>query len=535
MEAIIQKNKLTFNKTNIYLLNSIKEKQPLLFDNFLNEISKTALPDFTLLNIEKIISKIEKFEIKAVNVKILVEIASFSPFLVGIIAKNPDYFLNFLLKKNNLNIVKNKKDFLLSLEKFCSNVTELSEFKKKLRYVKQQEFLRIGVQDICKLVSLESTTFQLSDLAAAFLEYSIRWLQKNLFKHIDLSSIIILGMGKLAGKDLNFSSDIDLIYFYTNTNNSNKLKHIYINFFETLTSVINDITEDGFVFRVDLRLRPDGINGPIAMDIENAIFYYENFGRIWERGVLLKAFPVAGNIHECLKLLNRLKPFIYRRNLDFRVAEEILQMKQKINNSINHKDSFNNIKLGIGGIREIEFIMQAIQLIFGGKYVDIRERNCVKFFKTIKKYKFLSNKDVDFLIFAYKFLRNLEHKIQILHEKQTHSLPKNSNELKIISYYFGFKNVNFFLEYQFNIRKKVHKIFNNFIMFKGLMLKSQNNDNFLDETDKVKIYEFLKKYNLNESICSTLITFLHSLPEETKNKIKVKIVTIKNLIIISLC
>ncbi len=517
MEKIIKNYNFTNTKTNLFLLESLKSKIPLsIFEQFISEIAATSVPDFTLLNCEKIISTFNSFDLNKSEYKILIKIASFSPFLVNIILKNNNYFFQ-LFENNNLNKVKSKSDFFYELEKMCNNCRNISEFKKLLRKYKQKEFLRIGVQDICKIMSVEKIMFQLSELAAVFLDFSIKWLCKNNFKNITQDTIIVFGMGKLAGRELNFSSDIDLVYFY---NNENKRFHqIYIHFFETLTKLINDITEDGFVFRVDLRLRPDGINGPIAMNIENAIFYYENFGRLWERGVLLKATPIAGNIKEGEKLLDNLKSFIYRRHLDFRVTEEIFQMKQKINQSIKQEDSLNNIKLGIGGIREIEFIIQAIQLVFGGKYIDIREKNSLHFLKIIKKYNFLDNEDIDFLIFSYKFLRNLEHKIQIIYEKQTHSLPKNELELKVIADYFGFKKVEPFLDYQFSIRKKVHNIFNKFIMFKNIDLNREEISSFIEINNKDEFLKVFTKYNLSEQTGNMLFEFFNYLPEETESKI----------------
>ncbi len=517
MEKILKKHNLSINSTNIYLLNSLQSMYPDIFSLILNEIDRTAVPDFTLLNIEKILSKVESFSLNREIIKYLVKIASFSPFLTQIISKNCDKLLNYLFIEKNLTVVKDKDKFVSELKVHCSNSKNISSLKKSLRIFKQQEFLRIGSQDICKIMHLEQITFQLSELAAAFVEYSIDWLSKNYFKQIDIDTIIILGMGKLAGKELNFSSDIDLIYLYINEKEN--LKHVYINFFETLTKLINDITEDGFVFRVDLRLRPDGINGPIAMDIENATFYYENFGRLWERGVLLKARPIAGNISKGEAFLNELKPFIYRRHLDFRVAEEIFQMKEKINKSIKKDAYSNNIKLGIGGIREIEFIMQAIQLIFGGKYIDIREKNCLKFFKIIKKYKILSAAQIELLIFAYKFLRILEHKIQIFHEKQSHSLPENINEMKIIADFFGFKDINYFIKYQLEIREKVHNIFNNFIKFKDLEVKNNHIDS-INFSSKEELTNILENLNLDESVVSLLFNFFNSIPEENEDKIK---------------
>ncbi len=458
-------NKLEKNKTNEYLLETLKkyfkDKTEIIVDKILN----TPVPQQTLINCEKIVSNVKNYNIDEKYIDYIVFIAAYSPFLTNIVRKNPDYFLDFLFKNENFKQESDSKTYFSSLETFCAEINTIDKIKKYLRYFKQREFLRIGLQDIAKIYPIETITKQLSELAESFLRFASEWLIKHIYKKIELKDFFILGMGKLAGMELNFSSDIDLIYIYNSESNVDK--YIYQNFFETLTKLINEITGDGFVFRVDLRLRPEGDNGPIAVDENSALFYYENFGRFWERGVLLKARPVAGNIDNGIKFLKSIEPFIYRRNLDFQIVEEIKNMKNKINISIKQNETDLNIKLGYGGIREIEFVIQSIQLVFGGKYPEIRERNSILFLnKIMTEFEFLEKEDIKFLIDAYRFLRSLEHKIQILHEKQTHNIPTNPDELKIIASYFGYKNVNDFLIFQNDIRKKVHNIFTEFFELK---------------------------------------------------------------------
>ena len=509
------------NNSIISLNDDIIEKFSENIDTIFKKIEKTPVPQTTLLNFEKIVLNSVEYKITDKEIDYIINIAAYSPFLSGIVRKNPDYFLKFLFEKDNYRKIMKFDEYLLQLRGFTSKIKDIEKFKKYLRYFKQREFLRIGLQDVAKLYSVETVTMELSALAAAFLQHSADWLTNNVYKKIKTENFFILGMGKLAGDELNFSSDIDLIYIYDRGNNAEKF--IFVNFFETLTKLINEITEDGFVFRVDLRLRPEGINGPIALDEDSALFYYENLGRLWERGVLLKAKPVAGNIKKGERFLQYLEPFIYRRNLDFQIIQEINNMKNKINKSIEQKENLRNIKLGYGGIREIEFIIQTIQLIFGGKYPAIRIKNSLTFLNNIANYNFLDRKDILFLTEAYKFLRSLEHKIQILYEKQTHTLPKSDDELKIVAGYFNFNNIDDFLRHQENIRKKVNSIFEDFFQLKLALKKKVHEIVVLIELEeKEKIINILDKFKIAniENIYQSLIDLKYKLSENVKDVVK---------------
>jgi len=518
---LYQPNKLSSynildNDTNRYLTEVLSRYFKEKTDNVLQSIASTPVPEQTLINLEKIIDNIDKYTFTDDTLIYTIKIASFSPFLTKIIRKNPDYFLSFLFSDKNYQKTPDFQSYIKSLERFCSKVKSVDELKKYIRYFKQREFLRIGFQDILKIVDIKRVTQELSDLAAAFVEYVSVWLSENKFKQINRDEIFILGMGKLSGQELNFSSDIDLIYFYKR-NETHDI--VIINFFEQLTKIINDITEDGFVFRVDLRLRPEGINGPIAVDFDSGLFYYENFGRFWERAALIKARPIAGNIEMGNYFLKSLNPFIYRRSLDFNVINEIKLLKEKINRSLNSSNFDKNIKLGFGGIREIEFIIQNLQLIFGGKYPEIRVKNSLDFLEIMKNnYQLISVSDIETLTSGYRFLRSLEHKIQILHEQQTHDLPDDSNDLKIISSYFNFDKVDNFLSHQMQVRQDIHKIFIKFFELEiAKSIQKDIHEIFVDlESDKIDTIEQLRKLNFEEPsrIYDSFIYFKSILPSE---------------------
>lgn len=247
----------------------------------------------------------------------------------------------------------------------------------------------------------------------------------------DEAEFSVLGMGKFGGNELNFSSDIDLIFFYTSSygttsgvegkeNSRIDLHNYFIKLAEMVKRAISQVTEDGFVFRVDLDLRPNGRHGEIACSVAAAEAYYESWGQNWERSAMMKARPVAGSIELGENILKTLEPFIFRRYHDYGMVEDLKQMKQKIDSSLTKQhESEINIKLGRGGIREIEFFIQALQLVYAGKNPRVRERSSLKALALLHDEGYLSEKEVGFLRQAYVFLRTVEHRIQVVQERQT--------------------------------------------------------------------------------------------------------------------
>ncbi len=541
MDKLLEKYGFEKNKTNEYIFNVLNNYFQDDFIFILEEIRNLKFRQKFLNNLEFIVSSIKEYRLKIDEVLVLKNLLIYSPFLTGIIKKNPDYFLSYLFKDENFKKIFTYDEFINDLEKFCHKVSNFELLQKYLRYFKQREFLRIGIQELNKIHPVEITASQLSYLAMAFCEYSSNFIFSMLEKKYgkQKSNFFIFGMGKLGGYELNFSSDIDLIYFTTEEPEN---KQFFKEFFELFTKSISEITEDGFVFRIDLRLRPDGNNGPLFVSYNNAIFYYENWGKTWERGALLKANPIAGDIKIGNKLLEELEPFIYRKSIDFSVIEDIKEIKRKIN--FETKNNENNIKLGPGGIREIEFIMQAIQLMYGGKDKSLRERNLVKFFKKLKDNKhitILNQKEIDFLIEAYLFLRKTEHIIQIYQEKQTQIIPKSEEQQELIAYILDIENGKEFLAKLNGYREKVYEIFNNFFLFekkeKYFKIESSEIINLLENREKNKIVEYLKSKNFtNPEIVASNLLYLKYPPRKkllSAKEIKEINILITNLINLS--
>jgi glutamate-ammonia-ligase adenylyltransferase len=307
-----------------------------------------------------------------------------------------------------------------------------------LRRVRAREVLRIALRDLRRALVSEITG-ELSGLAAACLETAIRFHDRRLrAKHGPPAGLAdrelgagfcVLAMGKLGAGELNFSSDIDLIYVYGRdgqTEGERPLNHFayYAKLAELVTESIAKPTEDGFVFRVDLNLRPDGQNGPIVNSVHAAELYYQSFGRSWERAALVKARPAAGDLEVGEELLRGLEPFIWRRSLDLSVLEEIHAMKTRIDARAG-AEGRDDLKLGKGGIREVEFFVTALQLLHGGREDGraLRERAVLPALDRLLFAGIVPARHRDELADAYLFLRRAEHRIQMVDGAQTHRLP----------------------------------------------------------------------------------------------------------------
>jgi glutamate-ammonia-ligase adenylyltransferase len=260
-------------------------------------------------------------------------------------------------------------------------------------------------------------------------------------------------MGKLGGEELNYSSDIDLFYLYSSHEgmttgrpgpsggyrDSIENHRFFVRMGEVVTKLLNDRTSSGIVFRVDLRLRPEGDSGEIAYSIPSLEVYYQAWGRMVDRLALLTARPVGGERRVGEEFLELMEPFIYRRHLDYDTLEEIGLLKGRIDRHVNEEArGVRDVKLGRGGIREIEFLVQTFQLIHGGKTPAVRERTSLRALDRLMANGFITERDSETLREAYIFLRNVEHRVQLVEERQTQLLPKSDEELAKLAWSMGF-------------------------------------------------------------------------------------------------
>ncbi len=327
------------------------------------------------------------------------------------------------------------------------------DFLRGLRAYRNREYLRIGVRDVLALASLEDTTRELSSLAEAAVQIACEYNRAKLQalygdamveEHGRMRPLgfVVFGMGKFGGQELNFSSDIDLIYLYERdagpTTGGEKgavePRRFFSQLAQSLTRTLSDLVFGGRVFRVDLRLRPDGMNGPIVNPLPNALLYYESWGQTWERVALLKARPVAGDKELGEQFLREVAPFVFRHYLDYATLEDIKEMKARVERSLRAPEQRGiNVKLGRGGIREVEFVVQALQLIHAGKDPRVRERTTLPALDRLVECRYLAAADRDALRDAYRFLRQVEHKLQLVQDRQTHTIPDDEEGVRALA------------------------------------------------------------------------------------------------------
>lgn len=331
------------------------------------------------------------------------------------------------------------------------------EASRLLRHHKHRWFLWIGSRDLTGEAGLVETIRSLSDLADATLEAGYRWLDRRLAARFGQPMVydeesgaavpvpfVVLGMGKLGARELNFSSDIDLIYLYDEKQGlvegscTISLNDYFNRLGRDLIKLLGEATADGRVFRIDLRLRPEGESGTLSLSRRSAEVYYESWGRTWERAAMIKARAVAGDLAMGAAFLEDLRPFVYRRYLDFGALDAIRGMKHKIDQKITRAaDYHRNIKLGYGGIREIEFFVQCQQLIHGGKDDRLRHRETLTMLKRLVAAGWLEAESAANLENAYHFLRTVEHRLQIVREQQVHSLPEDAESFAALAKRMG--------------------------------------------------------------------------------------------------
>jgi len=436
----------------------------------LEDALKAAMPDMALNNLERISSVVPKEQLVSIcgdgeSLAQLLALLGASPFLANIICRDPGVFTD-IFYQNGIDRSRSEEGMLAALREHIPSGIDYPGLFPLLRRFKYREMLRIAARDLSGMASLEEVTAELSALAAATLQVTCEESRRLLVAEHGLpivrecgseAELTIFGMGKFGGRELNFSSDIDLIYFYSSDQGETigtpdgsggvkgviSLHAFFVKQAEMITRAISQVTEDGFVFRVDLGLRPEGKGGDMAVSLRSAEVYYELWGQSWERAAMLKARPVAGSIPLGEELLRRLEPFIHRKYLDYTLIEDMMAMKKKIDASlVRELEGEYNIKLGRGGIREIEFFIQALQLVYAGKKPELRERNSLRSLQLLKGAGLVGEADCAVLADAYRFLRTVEHRIQVVQERQTHNLPKKDEEYHALARRCGFLSID---------------------------------------------------------------------------------------------
>ncbi len=345
-----------------------------------------------------------------------------------------------ILQSGRLNRKHDSDRFTVRLNRLFADTVDEGELMQRLRKIRNEEMFCIAWRDLLGLADLDETLLAVSDLADGLTDQALEWLYADQCnkvagtprddKHRALQ-LIVLGLGKLGGRELNFSSDIDLIFAFVNRGHTDGVRPVSNEIFfkqlgQRLIKVLNTPTADGFVFRVDMRLRPFGDSGALATSFDAMESYYQMHGREWERYALIKARVIAGDKVAGETLLKSLQGFIYRRYLDYGAIESLREMKGLISREAARKGYGDHLKLGPGGIREIEFITQLFQLIHGGRDRHLRRSGLQPVLKYLWERKLLPEYVVDELESAYCFLRRAENHVQMMEDRQIHVLPENA-------------------------------------------------------------------------------------------------------------
>ncbi|MGH9844303.1 MAG: hypothetical protein ACREEM_36735 [Blastocatellia bacterium] len=430
-----------------------------ILEELLDNVSQSAEPDQAL-------NYFERFARAAANkthlfsylkesprtLEILARTFGGSPYMAEILIRDPHY-LYWVTDPQILHSVRKKREIERELARALKSLTDEQKQLDYLRVLKRREMLLIGVRDLLRLCTVEETLAALSTLAEALISAAYRICASALHREYGISGkafggFTVLGMGKLGGGELNFSSDVDLIYLYASdqeeavtTNASILASEYFRRLCQKITVALSEFTGEGYVYRVDLRLRPEGKAGAIAYSLDSFERYYQSRGETWERLMLLKAWPVAGDRALGQAFLARVRPFVYERPFDLRALEEVRTIKRKIDQRMRiRQQRLRNVKLGTGGIREIELIAQALQVCHGGQTPQICERNTLKALGALRRQSLISAEEHDALAQAYVFLRDVENKLQMVNDAQTHSLPHSVEELTACARRLGYSN-----------------------------------------------------------------------------------------------
>ena len=405
-------------------------------------------------------------------VPLLPRVFAASEFVARLCAQHPEV-LQELLKSGDLLRAYKAGELTRRVVRELANAADEAALKVRLRVLRRREMLRIAWRDLAEWADLPETLATLSEFADACVHETLEKLHvwacakagEPRGEHSGKpQKMVVLALGKLGGQELNFSSDIDLIFAYPEegvTNGQQVLSNheFFVRLGQSLINALSENTADGFVFRVDMRLRPNGASGPLALSYAAMEHYYQTHGRDWERYAFIKARVIAGSRETGEELLHTLKPFVYRKYLDYGTIESIRSMKGMIEQEMSRKGMQGNIKLGRGGIREIEFIAQTQQLIRGGREPQLQERGLLTVLPRLVTAGSLEPGTGHELAQAYIFLRNTEHRLQMVADQQTQQLPTDETSQRRIAFASGFSEVSSFNNELERHRDRVHRHF----------------------------------------------------------------------------
>lgn len=464
-DAQLALQRLTDSATTAAERELFVESLPIL----LASLQATATPDASLINFERFVQnspdREELFRYMAEHpraVEILVRLFVSSQFLTEILLRNPTY-LQQLTQHKRLAEYKSREQFLE--EALAATDTEMTnpaagqalrdKFNAIRRY-QRWELLRIGACDTFGLMDFKSLTIQLSLLADAMVQCALKLVADDL--GVSLDGFVVLAFGKLGGEELNYSSDIDLVFLTAGDPTP---------FWPVGQKAIKSLTEttaDGFLYRVDMRLRPWGKSGALVNSVDSHLDYIRKHGQLWERQALIKARPIAGDFKLGRRFLSEVQPLLYTAHPD-EVRDNVQSMKQKIERELQKRGKkWGDVKSGSGSIRDIEFVAQFLQMTNGGLMPEVRSANTLNALTRLADRGILHADEYQHMSMGYVFLRTIEHALQLIHGKQTHSLPTSKRELQYFASRMDFPDADAFISQYERHAQAVRAIYDKYIV-----------------------------------------------------------------------
>jgi len=461
--------KLEIKRFLLDFFSSKFELERVLLSDKIEGLLNEIYPDErVLINIKRILENdyylqiyIESIDYLTKYLEIVLKISAFSNYLTDVMVRNPEFLTRFL-SSGELNKNFTLKDFSDELEQ---QVSIYKSFEKKLdsiRRFKRLHLLRIGLRDILSLCDLEQTMLEYSFLTQAILNKIFQLvfdINQAKIKIKKIPDYVLISLGKLGGLELNFSSDVDLICFYDNPDEkiSSEVLEFYDKVLKDFIQICIDAKDGSPLYRIDFRLRPDGKYSPLARSISYYQIYYETYGRDWERQMLLKMNFISGNKILFEKFYRMIESFIFPRS--FFVSPQTFIQKfrniyqEKFSADIGNEDL--NLKHFKGGIRDVEFSIQALQLLHGGKFKNLRTPNTIDAIINLTRMNLIENETGKRLIDSYKFLRKIENFIQLMDDRQLHSIPQDQDRLQNLIKYLRIKDGKEFQKKLKSVRKIV--------------------------------------------------------------------------------
>ena len=388
----------------------------------------------------------------------------FSPFLNQLVTRHPDWREDLQTSGRFDNPVPPDGGQLATTIKKTGLDPALRQFRNR-------EMMRLIWRDLNELAAVDEILADLSILADVCLQAAVDYHTGALEEKHGIprstdgvaQKIVVIALGKLGGRELNLSSDIDIIFCYPDRGECDGRRGLANEQFFTrlarhVIRSLSELSADGFCFRVDTRLRPFGDSGPLVSSFAALEQYYQREGRDWERYALIKARPVAGDLASGQQLLGILKPFVYRRYIDFGAIEALRDMHANVREDALRKDRLDDIKRGPGGIREIEFLVQTFQLLRGGREPALQTASIFSATNGLKKLQLLPDTVIEEILAAYRFLRKIENRIQALHDQQTHTVPVGEDGLRVARA-MGFQDMSGFQQALDETRNRVQTLF----------------------------------------------------------------------------